>query len=426
MTTILSEIQDLIDSIDSTLSDQEELIKSFIKDLINAKFNYTSDYYLRFKQYRAIKQNRYALVEKLALLDEVLSSKPLEDQATHSELIKIANSLKEKNESLVLQELTLQILNTKYFKPIPHLNDLDTPLDRFLLSSSKEYALFRKEPEKLSTHFFRHRKKDSFLVFRYLVASINISPPSDFQKHKEQVIESLLSDYSNRPPFLITEDNSPELYMFFNKYDSSLFVITISTYSVGVNLNQIIIDTDRQILLIDGSIKELDIAFMAVNLFEKELRDKVRSYGYSFNVRELPSAEKFWNHIEDSENIYELSLVLNTPNMFGGNQETKDLLKKVKEAVNIEEVEVVFRNKDGLLKVIKKTIGDYLRYIFQIGGSYRLIIGKDGIKETKTSKEDIVTIKGINLVDENGQIDPEKLSEIREKLEQIDSDRKSA
>lgn len=107
---------------------------------------------------------------------------------------------------------------------------------------------------------------------------------------------------------------------------------------------------------------------------------------------------------------------MNAPNMaFFGHNDTRDMLKIIKEATNNEEFDISFKNKEGKLKILKETMGGWIDYVREVGGKYLLRFSKNGVMDTKSSDTDTATARIERKKDE--KYSDEELMEIAKKTE---------
>jgi Holliday junction resolvase len=144
----------------------------------------------------------------------------------------------------------------------------------------------------------------------------------------------------------------------------------------------------------------------------------MKKYDYVVNIYPLVSPKLFWNYIDTADEIYELSLELNAPNMaLFGNSDTRDVLQQIKEATNNEILDISFKNKEGRLKVMKETLSGYIDYVREVGGKYLLKFKRNGVRETKTSETDTAKTYISRKITE--KYTDEELNNIKEKFNSI-------
>lgn len=155
----------------------------------------------------------------------------------------------------------------------------------------------------------------------------------------------------------------------------------------------VIIDTQHQIVLLERNVSVFQSIDQAVNTLTDFFRSQMKKYDYVVNIYPLVSKKKFWNYVDTADGIYELSLVMNAPNMaFFGNEDTREILQQIKETTNNEEFDISLKNKEGKLKIVRNALGGWIDYVREVGGKYLLKFSKNGVIETKTSETDTAKV----------------------------------
>lgn len=277
-----------------------------------------------------------------------------------------------------------------------------------------------------------------FYAFRYLVAPIDnqVSLLHFTNKSKEELMKDIFIDFVESKKIVWNLGAKRFIFYGFQRFEENLFVVKFvkeisgAIYVEGeedverqdkqsVKFVYLIVDVEKQIILIERNVGVFPKVFKCAKFLETYLRDRMRHFDYSVNIRELPSPKKFWNYVEEADAIYELTMVMNAPNMFNGGKATRNLLKEVKDSVNNEEIRVTLRNSEGLLRLTMETIGEYIKYIQEVGGKYILKIKRDNVPETKTSKDDIA--RTFITRHKTEEYDEDELKNIQDKVDMIHS-----
>ncbi|WP_442846802.1 hypothetical protein [Leeuwenhoekiella sp. H156] len=252
-------------------------------------------------------------------------------------------------------------------------------------------------------------RRSPFLAYRYLVTPI--SPQITFNqllnKDKETLISEIIENLASSSK---TEWNikSKRYLLYGSQSRNDIHVIKFARetneklYLEGEEDIEIqgikeakyvylIIDTVNQIILLERNVSIFSSIDNAVKVLSSFFREKMKEFDYVVNIYPLATKRKFWNYVETADEIFELTLIMNAPNMaFFGHEDTRDVLKQIKEATNNEEFDLSFKNKEGNLKIAKETIGKWVDYVREVGGKYILKFSYNGQKEVKTSKNDTV------------------------------------
>jgi hypothetical protein len=279
-------------------------------------------------------------------------------------------------------------------------------------------------------------RKSPFFAYRYLVTptSEQITMFQQLNKSKEELMTDVVSALAINIKSEWIKGNKRFLFYGFQHKDD-IFIIKFARETnenifiegdddieiKGIKEAKyvyIIIDTKHQIILIERNVSVFQQIDSSANILAEYFRDQMRNFDYVVNVYPLVSKKKFWNYVESAEEIYELSLEMNAPNMaLFGNSDTRDVLQQIKETTNNEILDISFKNKEGQLKVIKEVLGGYIDYVREVGGKYLLKFKRNGIRETKSSETD--TAKTYIERKKTEKYSDEELQNISDKLDSI-------
>lgn len=279
-------------------------------------------------------------------------------------------------------------------------------------------------------------KRSPFFAYRYLVTPVSeqITIIQELNESKEALMKGVIKNLAGNVKSEWIKGNKRFLFYSFQDKDD-IFIIKFAResneniYVEGDNDIEIkgikeakyvylIIDTTNQIILVERNVSVFQQIVSSVNFLADFFRSQMIKYDYVVNIYPLVSSKKFWNYVETAEEIYELSLVMNAPNMaLFGNSDTRDVLQQIKEATNNEILDISFKNKEGRLKIMKETLGDYIDYVREVGGKYLLKFKRNGIRETKTSESD--TSKTYIKRKKNEKYSDDELQNIKDKLNSI-------
>ncbi|CEP83960.1 hypothetical protein [Paraclostridium sordellii] len=132
----------------------------------------------------------------------------------------------------------------------------------------------------------------------------------------------------------------------------------------------IIIDLENQIILIqeDSSVfKQKEDSRKKLYGYLKNANDSM----YTLSIDEITTTSDFWEIVEN-EKVYKLNLNIKSPNFFGGNTEAEELAKDIHETTNATETNIQIINNDGDLKLEKKSLTSFIKYIASGGGRWTL------------------------------------------------------
>jgi hypothetical protein len=279
-------------------------------------------------------------------------------------------------------------------------------------------------------------KKAPFFAYRYLVTPISeqISITQQLNKSKEELMTDIVSSLALNVKSDWTKGSKRFLFYGF-QHKADIYIIKFARVTneniylegdIDIEIKGIkeakyvylIIDTKHQIILIEKNVSVFQQIESSVNVLADYFRSQMRMFDYVVNIYPLVSKQKFWNYVESADKIYELSLEMNAPNMaLFGNTDTRKVLQQIKEATNSEVFDVSFKNKEGRLKILRKTLGSYIDYVREVGGKYLLRFEINGVMQTKTSEID--TAKTYIERKKTEKYSEEELYNISEKLNSI-------
>ena len=250
-------------------------------------------------------------------------------------------------------------------------------------------------------------RKSPFFAFRYLVTPINnqVSVFHEINKSKEELMQEIIYSLNENTKTEWLKGNKRYLIYGFQK-KNDFFILKYAResnekiYIEGESDIEIkgikeakyvflIIDVKHQVILIERNTSVFNSVRSAINILSDYFRERMREFDYVVNIYPLVSKKSFWNYIDEADEVFELSLLLNAPNMpFLGDPDTRSVLQKIKDTTNNEEFEIGLRNKEGTLKVVQETLGSWINYIREVGGKYMIKFKKNGVEQRKTSYDD--------------------------------------
>lgn len=164
----------------------------------------------------------------------------------------------------------------------------------------------------------------------------------------------------------------------------------------------VIIDTRRQIVLFELKTS----AFSSLNVAKDKLKTCFEiifsPHGFEVLFEEIVDSNTFWTFVNDSQGIYEVSMKLNSPNLFGGFNDTNDMLKDISKTYNNNQTMIrISANKPNLTNINQnnKALKDAVEYASGGGGEWTLTTSsKENIRKTYKSKHNIrkVAVKKID------------------------------
>lgn len=131
-----------------------------------------------------------------------------------------------------------------------------------------------------------------------------------------------------------------------------------------------------------------------------DIIEKILSYGISgpildeYNckvfVKGKTDESVFWEIVRSSTNIYNLYLKMVSPNILETNLKARDALKHLQDVFKQDEIDITLKNDSGYLEVPVKPVADYIDYIAEGEGSWKITSkGYHGPKRTHSSLDNI-------------------------------------
>lgn len=280
------------------------------------------------------------------------------------------------------------------------------------------------------------QRRSPFLAYRYLVTSFDVQPTlfQLTQKSKEELIFDVFNVIDQSTKTVWKKGSKRFLFYGFQKA-RDLFILKFAKETkenifvegdVDIEIKDImeakfiyvILDTKNQIILLQRNVSVFQTVNTPIELICSFMREKMKPFQYAVNIYPLVTEDKFWNYVSKAEEIYEVSFELNAPNMaLFGNSTTNALLKEIKKNTNNEKIDITLKNKEGKLKITKKILGDFIKYIQEVGGKYSIKYSKEGLTDTKSSVTDTAMVSIVSK--KNEKYSDEEISTIRTKLDSI-------
>lgn len=155
----------------------------------------------------------------------------------------------------------------------------------------------------------------------------------------------------------------------------------------------VIFDTARQIVLIELK----PSVFSSLNQAKEKLKVCFQKtftlFGFEVLFEEITDSSTFWNFVADSDGVYELTLTLNSPNLFGGFINTNEIRKEIKETYNNSQTTIKLSSKNPTITSLTQQntlLNDAIDYASAGGGEWSLTVAaKDEKKRTIKSKHNV-------------------------------------
>ncbi len=285
------------------------------------------------------------------------------------------------------------------------------------------------------------RERSPFFAFRYLVVpsstQLSLFPETTNTKlSKEDLMHEIWLDLQSNPKIPFTLGSKRFLFYRLFPVNNTLFGFmfakanTRKSYHEGddglitrkedyLSATLFYVDSKTQVILMQRKTSAFKYPEASVSKIEDYLRDRMKSHGYSVNIFPLSDPDSFWQFIDDSDRLYELSLVASAPNISFGNEDLRHLLQTLKDDSNNDTVSLSVKSTDGYLKVKKESfIGKVIDYVSSIGGFYSAKVEKNGVKINRNSSDDTYTMKAPSR--EPGDYSDMDIADIKLKIEDVE------
>lgn len=117
-------------------------------------------------------------------------------------------------------------------------------------------------------------------------------------------------------------------------------------------------------------------------------------YNSNVFVKGRTKEHAFWNIIKESNKIYSLELKLISPNLLEANKNARKALEDLKKIFVQDEIDISLKNESGSLTVPEEPVADYINYIAEGEGSWKVTSQKrDGRKKVFSSFQNLDTLE---------------------------------
>ena len=181
----------------------------------------------------------------------------------------------------------------------------------------------------------------------------------------------------------------------------------------------VIIDTQHQIVLIELKTSVFSSLNTAKEKLKKCFEQGFELHGFEVMFEEIADSSTFWTFVDNATGIYEVAFTLNSPNLFGGYNDTNHMLRDISETYNNNETTLKINSKKARLVNIKKEnrqLKDAVEYASGGGGEWTLTVAtKDAKKKTFKSKHNIkkVAVSRIDTDQDHHKIEEEILNALK-------------
>src|SRR5690606_6353740 len=171
-----------------------------------------------------------------------------------------------------------------------------------------------------------------------------------------------------------------------------------------------IVDTERQFIFVQKDWRVGNPQQICTDL-ESGLRETVLSvYNQSVVVEFKPTEGKFWEVVRSHKKIYKLEHRLISQNILQTNVKARDALSALKELFRQDEICLKLTNESGSIEVPNQPTTDYIEYIEEGEGSWRVTTeGDHGGKKSHSSADAAETLD-LEVLSDSQDNNPDQLT----------------
>lgn len=272
-------------------------------------------------------------------------------------------------------------------------------------------------------------KSTMYGCFRYfLVPFDQISFNQILVKDKKVLFENIINNIDTKDDFsqdIYNRNINNDKYKLYliRKIDVDTYMFKFGKHSytkqytdIGNDIKEnkvdnypfiyIIINTKSQIILFERKSGIFKTPSSSAKALERHLKPFLSENGYEFKIDELSESKSFWSLINNAETIgdlYQVSLTLKSPNLFGGSTDAEEIIRELYGATQSTENILTFKNNKGKLHLKKRSLKTFIEYITSGGGKWSVKASIPGTtKKTFSSKDNVKIIQlpqNIELID---------------------------
>jgi hypothetical protein len=151
----------------------------------------------------------------------------------------------------------------------------------------------------------------------------------------------------------------------------------------------------------------------------------IKEYNCKVFVKGKSKKNIFWQIVSESDQIFGLEMKLLSPNLFDANKTARESLSALKDLFSQDVLTLSLKNEAGHLAVPVSPTDDYIDYISEGEGEWKVTRGLKGRKKTFSSNDNIKTVD-VEIKDDQGveevSTDEEVLKLIEKLGDSIDQD----
>lgn len=160
----------------------------------------------------------------------------------------------------------------------------------------------------------------------------------------------------------------------------------------------LIFDIRRQLLLAEINTSVFRELSQEKEKIQKCFELQFMPYGFEVIFEEIIDENTFWSYVEKASSVHDVTIVLNSPNLFQGFLEIGKTLKNIRYLYNNTQTTLSVTNRNAPLTGISKEnpeLASAVKYSSGGGGEWKLTVKTGGKRRTFRSKNNV---KKVNLI----------------------------
>lgn len=256
----------------------------------------------------------------------------------------------------------------------------------------------------------------TFAAYRYfLIPSAQISLYDTAKEKRREAVESFFHKALSEKKISIDIEDRKQVLAFERKVDNEILLFKFGSEKHETKYHEsetgiegvveknlpfvyLIFDVRRQLLLVEINTSVFKTPAQTQKKIQVWFERAFFQYGFEIIFEEIIDENTFWKYVEDGAPIYDVTLTLNSPNLFAGFIEIDKALKQIRELYNNTQTTLKVSNKNAPLSGIKKEnkeLAEAVKYASGGGGEWALT------KRTRTGKHTFRSrnrVKKVNLI----------------------------
>ncbi len=260
------------------------------------------------------------------------------------------------------------------------------------------------------------RDKRIFASYRYFLVPCNqLTLFSNSSNNREEAVKSFFQELETNKKIPFEQGGRKLILVLERKIETHVFVCKFAVeksetrhYEAQTDIMNVIepdfpyiyliIDVMRQLILIEVNTSVFSSVSGAKGKVQFFLGQQFMPNGFEVLLEEIVDKNTFWNYVEKCTGIYDVSVTLNSPNLFGGFFEVEKMLHEIQQLYNNTQTTMRVSNGDGKLSGISRgnpALESSIRYAAAGAGEWTLTGEVNQRRQTFKSKH---KIKKVNLV----------------------------